>query len=323
MAKAYKYMICSIKNIISLWLILTTLFSPWLAQANNEARVYLQNVPLQDEKLLVVNVMLADVVDLYGAEIQLRYDPAQLQVRDDNARLEGVQIAPGPLLAFDDRFVAVNRVDTAAGLINFVFTLLRPTPPISDGGALAAIVFEISGDGPYSVEVSRAQLASVNSEALPVTTENLYLNGALEPIAAPQPIISPWPAWRWWGSAALLSLLMVLVFLVLIRTRRAVTTAPAGAHPGPRRMPGASRSSTRSSALLAKQGNHALNQGDIQRAYELFSQAIALDPTNTAAWLGKGLVAQQETEKRICFQRVLALDPDNQVATKGLQQLER
>jgi Flp pilus assembly protein TadD len=65
-----------------------------------------------------------------------------------------------------------------------------------------------------------------------------------------------------------------------------------------------------------------LEQGSIQKAYELFSRAIELDPANAEAWLGKGLVAQQPTEKRICFQRVLALEPSNPTARTGLQQLD-
>jgi Tfp pilus assembly protein PilF len=62
-----------------------------------------------------------------------------------------------------------------------------------------------------------------------------------------------------------------------------------------------------------------MDRGEIQMAYELFSRAVEQDPANAEAWLGKGLVAQQTTEKRICFQRVLALDPDNSVAQAELK----
>ena len=59
----------------------------------------------------------------------------------------------------------------------------------------------------------------------------------------------------------------------------------------------------------------------LELAHELFSRAVERDPANSEAWLGKGLVAQQVAEKRICFQRVLALDPDNAVACSELQQV--
>src|SRR5688500_1147468 len=88
-----------------------SLLNPAGAQDQTPTQVYLQNVPVQDEKLLVVNIVLAEMPDLYGAEVQLRYDPTQMKVRDENSRLEGVQITPGPLLASDARFVATNRAD--------------------------------------------------------------------------------------------------------------------------------------------------------------------------------------------------------------------
>ena len=97
---------------------------------------------------------------------------------------------------------------------------------------------------------------------------------------------------------------------------------PVGGRTSSRKIPGSARSSIRFSALLTQQGNYALNQGSMQKAYELFSRAIELDPANGEAWLGKGQVAQQKTEKRICFQRVLALNPDNTTAKTELQQLE-
>jgi hypothetical protein len=311
-----------LKTMTSLWLIAAIFFSQWLVQAKGQTRLYLQNVPLQDEKLLVINLVLANVIDLYGAEIQLSYDPTQLQVRDDNSRLEGVQITPGPLLALDNRFVVKNTADAESGLITFAFTLLRPAPPISGEGVLATIVFEIKGTGPFSIAIIEAQMSSSQLEPIPVITQDLHLNGALEPVTAPpQPIASPAPDWRWWGTAVLLSFLTVLVLLFFLRLKWA--TLPTSIHPSPRRMPRATRSSTRSSALLSQQGRQALKQGDIQRAYELFSQAVELDPANAGAWLGKGVVAQQETEKRICFERVLAIDPDNATAQSEIQRLEK
>ncbi|MBC8254180.1 MAG: hypothetical protein H8E35_09125, partial [Ardenticatenia bacterium] len=135
---------------IILVLLLLVLSLP--VQAEDPTRLYLQAAALQDERLLVVDVVVADVVDLYGAEVQLRYDPVQLEVQDANPRLDGVQIAPGAFLAAGDRFVVSNKVDVEAGLINFVVTLLNPAPPVSGTGVLATVAFRIVGSGPPSGE---------------------------------------------------------------------------------------------------------------------------------------------------------------------------
>lgn len=313
----------SLKSVLGPWLILLLLVLPWPVQADGPAHLFLQNVPLQDDRLLVITVRLEDVVNLYGAEIQLHYDPAQLKVRDEDPRLEGVQIAPGPLLAFDGRFVAVNNVDTQAGLINFVFTLLKPAAPINQEGVLATVVFEVSGDGPFVIKVVQAKLVSSELTAIPLTTTDLSLNGLqdLAP-AATQPVESASTLGYIWVMVGVLGLLLILSLLLWLRPRWGAVTTGAGTPLATRRISGAAGSSTRTSALLTEQGNRAANQGDLAQAYERFSQAIELDPANAAAWLGKGLVAHQETEKRICFQRALALDPQNLLAQTELQLLD-
>ncbi len=295
----------------------------WLAEpvkAQEPAHLFLQNVPLQDEKLLVVNVQVEDVADLYGADIQLTYNPDQLGVRDDNPRLEGVQIAPGPLLAFDDRFVATNRVDTGAGEINFVFTLLRPAPPINQQGVLATVVFEILGEAPFVVEVSNVQLVSSDSQRLPVVAESFYLEDSPEPAAIPGDKTGVISGWGWWFSLAMLLLLIGLVVL-LVKARLKQTELPErkSRSASTRYSPGQGRAANQSAGLLTRQAQHLLEEGNTRAAYELFSQAVELDPANVEAWLGKGLVAQRQIERDICFQRVLALDPDNEMARRELR----
>ncbi len=307
--------------ILGLWLILLPSFSPPPIQAQESAHLYLQNLPLQDDRLLVVTVQLEDVVDLYGAEVQLQFDPAQLKVRDEDPRLDGVQIAPGPLLAFDNRFVAANKADNQAGLIDFVFTLLKPAPPIQNEGVLATIIFEVSGNGPFTIKVKEVKLVSAKLVAIPVTTTDLFIAEGQVANATPQ---SPFvvSAYRGWIIAGLSGLALGLGLWLWLRAKWAGVTSVAGSRAGPRRMPGATGSSTRTAALLTEQGNRAMQQGDLAQAYEHFSRAVELDPANAAAWLGKGFVAQQETEKRICFQRALALDPQNAAAEVALQQLD-
>ena len=290
-------------------------------QLNNTARLTLQNVPLQDEKLLIVNVNLADVSDMYGAEIQMRYNPAQLKVRDNDTRLDGIQIKPGPLIAFDNRFVVQNMADPETGTIDFAFTLLRSATPIEGDGVLATIVFEILGSGPYSLDFGEVQLVSSQFKAIPVSTEGLVINTGIEADRDESGSTAFNPIWvtAVVGSGLILSVVLLVFLSLRLSGSRGSYTASSPI----RRMPSASGFSTRSSALLSQQGTRTMDQGHTTQAYELFSQAIELDPANVEAWLGKGLVAQQETEKRICLQRVLALDPDNETAKTALKQLHQ
>jgi hypothetical protein len=315
-----------------LWGILLPFLLPWPVGAQEPVHISLHNLPLQDERLLVVTVQLEDVTDLYGAEIQLQFDPAQLKVRDEDPRLAGVQIAPGPLLAFDDRFVAANNVDLQTGQVNFVFTLLKPALPIKGEGVLATIVFEVTGNGPFEIKVSQAKLVSSQLTAVPATTADLTLDGPPALLGPPRPVESGTafqpaqsarPAWVGGLAVGLLLLMALLAVFFWLRQRSGQTLAPAASGAAATGLPAAAMATTgRTSALLIEQGQRALTQADLPRAYELFNQAIELDPASAAAWLGKGLAAQPEIEKRICFQRALALEPNNSGAKEALQQLE-
>lgn len=310
------------KLISLLCLILIIHFSLHPVHANGQPRLFLQNLPVQDEKLLVVNLLLEDVVDLYGAEIELGYDSRQLHVQDQNARLDGVQIAPGPLLAFENRFVATNSVDPQTGVISFVFSTLKPASPINDEGVLATIIFEIVGSGPFSVEIIEADLVSQDLQTIPVVTADLHLNG-YHPTGQPESPLAYLPVQhRWLAALAALALIVMLVWIVQKKLWR---PADRAIHPVPtmlRQRPRVKQPSTQSSELLTYQGKYLLEQEKFQAAHELFSRAVELDPANADAWLGKGLVAQRKTEKQICFQRVLALDPDNTVAEAELAYLK-
>jgi hypothetical protein len=310
------------KLILSLILISLLLpFRPAYAQTNGMAEIRLQNVPIQDEKLLVVDVTLADIKDLYGAEIRLKYDPARLRVRDDNRRLEGTQISPGPLIAANARFVVTNLANAETGQIDFIFTLLKPAAPISGDGVLATVVFEIAAPGPYQVDVAGAQLVSAELTAIPAAWQNLYLNDDLEP-GAPTPIVATPPA-KWPGLwvMGLAGIIIIAGLGVLGWLRRRPAPVAPPAHSG-RPAPASGRANLRSAALLAEQGMHLLAQGNFGQADELFNRAIEQDPANAQAWLGKGLLPQPSTEKYICLQRVLALDPKNQLALAELGKLK-
>lgn len=289
---------------------------PLTAHAEEPARLYLQRAPLQDDKQLVVDVVVANVTDLFGAEIQLAYDPAQLQVLDANPRLEGIQIAPGPFLAVEDRFVVTNRVDAQTGQITFVVTLLGPATPVSGSGTLATVAFRTIGGGPYAVRVTRVQLVSSALAVIPVTSEDLPLISPAAPaVSARLPVI---PVAGWW-AIGLAVLLAVAIGVVSLVRRNYGSSRPPVSRSGSPEVP--VHSLARSSAEYTEQAKRAMARGDLALAHELFSRAVERDPANSEAWLGKGLVAQQVAEKRICFQRVLALDPSNSVARAELQQV--
>lgn len=77
-----------------------------------------------------------------------------------------------------------------------------------------------------------------------------------------------------------------------------------------------------SSAELINQAIEALNIGDRVHARALLSAALRLDPGNARAWLWLSGAVDSPLQQRECLARVLALDPRNVAAQRGLQALD-
>ena len=291
-----------------------------------------------DYPIIVLSVEADQVEDLYGAEMTLRYDPEQMQIRDSDPQKDGVQINPGPFADLSGRFVSENKVMTDTGMIQFSFIMLAPAPPINADDILASVEFELLGEGPYEVLIDQAQFVTLaegeDPVIAPLSTENFVLepekikpfitpianNTALPTATIVEPSLENTIPPLVWGIIALLALAIAVIFVYLPRLKQALTIQPQGktfSQPIPA---GASTKGPDPKALI-RQGNRALDQSNQTSAYSYFSEAVQLDPANPEAWLGKGLSAQQVNEKRICFQRVLALEPDNHIAQQELEAL--
>lgn len=74
---------------------------------------------------------------------------------------------------------------------------------------------------------------------------------------------------------------------------------------------------------LVQQGLAAARVGDIEDARRLLQDATRQTPDNVAAWLGLAGVVESLAEKETCFNKVLALDPDNAEARAGLDRVQQ
>lgn len=72
---------------------------------------------------------------------------------------------------------------------------------------------------------------------------------------------------------------------------------------------------------LIQQAKQHYSSGDRDAAYGLLSKAIQLDPNNITAWLWMSGLVDTAEKKRYCLERVLAIDPENEAARRGLNML--
>jgi hypothetical protein len=174
--------------------VLAALWTAWPAAASAPV-VSLGNgileVPVGQTAPLPVSV--ADVQDLYGVEIHLRFDPAVVQVADADSSAPGVQIALGDFLSAD--FVAQNRADNQAGTIDFAVTQLNPSEAKSGSGTLLTIGFQGIGAGQASrLEVLDKVLTTRDGEVIPATVASAEIRVQGAAATAGTALPSPTPA---------------------------------------------------------------------------------------------------------------------------------
>ena len=128
------------------------------------------DVAVGDE--VVINVHLEHFTNLYGVEIEFRYNPALLEVQDDKPGTVGTQIMPGDMPDPEQGFVVQNAVDEGTGTIAYAVALLNPNPPASGSGVLARIRFKALAAGTSTISVKRAMLVASDSCCLEITTQS-------------------------------------------------------------------------------------------------------------------------------------------------------
>jgi hypothetical protein len=74
---------------------------------------------------------------------------------------------------------------------------------------------------------------------------------------------------------------------------------------------------------LLYDGVMALGAGDKQRALELLMQIVEIDEHHESAWLWLSGAVDDPADQRVALENVLAINPDNQAAIRGLAMLQQ
>ncbi len=159
--------------IITLFTLLGTLFappsSPALA-ADAKVRIVPAATNVDVGQTAVLQVYVADITNLAGAEFHISFDADKLEVIDADPDKDGVQVNIGDFLVAD--FVAKNEADNAAGKIDFGIAQMSPNTPVSGSGTLASITFRGKAAGTANVTLDSVLMSDANGAQIPVSTES-------------------------------------------------------------------------------------------------------------------------------------------------------
>lgn len=130
-----------------------------------------------------VAIRIDNATNLAGADVQLLFNPAVLQVRDADPGAEGTQIQPGDFLV--PYFIATNVVSNTTGNIQYAVVQLPATSPVSGNGWLATITFQAIAPGTSPLDFTQAILANDLAQPIPATTQSGQVTAGQGPTSTP------------------------------------------------------------------------------------------------------------------------------------------
>jgi hypothetical protein len=117
-----------------------------------------------------VQIWVDDVINLFGFDLTLEFNPTILQVQDADPGQDGVQIQPGNLLSAD--IVVRNLADNETGSISYIISQQAPSPAITGTGVLATINFTAVAGGNSDLIFTMAELSDTNGQPIPADQQS-------------------------------------------------------------------------------------------------------------------------------------------------------
>ena len=159
-----------------------------VAQAATVVRFEPSTAQLNVGATHIVEIRIDNATNLVGAEVQVQFNPAVLQVVDADTAKEGFQIQPGDFPRPD--FVAVNQASNTSGTLQYAvvqlgsqgqggdFSNIRgleeavrqlPVQAVSGSGVLARVTFQAVAAGTSDLSFTRILLPDSQAQPIPAS----------------------------------------------------------------------------------------------------------------------------------------------------------
>ena len=113
-----------------------------------------------------IPIDIEDVVDLYGIDIELKFDPEYWEFRDADPNRQGIQAKFGDFL--DPGMMLFNIIDPEEGRIHLVVSQVRPSEGKTGDGNIMVLYATPLKTGTTGFEVSNVEMSTRDGEDIPV-----------------------------------------------------------------------------------------------------------------------------------------------------------
>lgn len=156
--KSYKLLFQNTLKTLAIVLVIAFL-STGIARAQTIAKIgLLEDMEIRPGVRVEIPINIEDVVDLYGIDIELKFDPAFWEFEDADPSREGIQPAIGTFL--DPGVTVYNEIYPEEGRVWLVLTQLNPSEAKSGSGTIMVLYSKAIKTGTTKIEVQKVDLAT-------------------------------------------------------------------------------------------------------------------------------------------------------------------
>lgn len=167
-------------------------FASVMAEEQSRITLSVENLELTVGQEINVDVVVENMPQVYGADVELTFNPEQLEVVDADESLPGVQLQAGDFIDAEQGFFLQNEVNNQAGIIDYALTLLNPAPPAEGNGVLATIAFRAKVDGQTKIDIQTSEFGTQTGEVIPLVLNGIEIGvGLTNEDGDDQPISEP------------------------------------------------------------------------------------------------------------------------------------
>ena len=134
--------------------------SPELAQLATTSSRPLHGTTLE------IDISIEDIVNLYGLDLKLYYNTANLDL------IEAVPRPPWEL-----NLIIKNEIDDSRGMYQLAMVAVAPEPPFSGSAVLATLTFLCTDAGESAIYLADTKLADKNGNPIPHTIDGYIIRG--------------------------------------------------------------------------------------------------------------------------------------------------
>jgi hypothetical protein len=142
----------------------------------SEAVVYIEPASqiLSCGEVVTFAVAVRDIIDFYGVQFQLTFDPAVIEVVDPDGDPANGILVPGDIFPANEYHVGDEVVDNTSGQIEYAITLLREpkAPPFTGSGTLAVVLVRGLAEGVSPLVFASVQTVNKDGDPIPSSTED-------------------------------------------------------------------------------------------------------------------------------------------------------